>query len=92
MLCLLGELCRKNDNILDEQVAVRGRMLEKWHALVLDGLHVSGLRDALAHQRDDVSIQVGQVPCKAKQSLVRAKRRQGMGLQKKKRNLKSRDF
>ena len=83
MLCLFGELCWKDNNILDEQVAVRGRTLEKWHALFLDGLHVSRLRDALAHQRDDVSIQVGQVPRKAKQGLVRAKRRRGMGLQKK---------
>ena len=83
LLCLFGELCWKDNNILHEQVAVGGWTLEKWHALSLDGLHVSGLRDALAHQRDDVSIQVGQVPCKAKQGLVHAKRRQRMGLQKK---------
>jgi hypothetical protein len=79
LLCLFGELCWKDNNIFHEQVAVRGRTLEKWHALSVDGLHVSGLRDALAHQRDDVSIQMRQVPCKAKQGLGR-----GMGLQKKK--------
>ena len=74
MLCLFGELCWEYDDILDEQIAIRRRALEKWHALALDRLYVSGLRDTLAHQRDDVSVQVGQVPCKAKEGLVDAQK------------------
>jgi hypothetical protein len=63
--CLLRELCREDDIIFDEQVAMRGWTLEKWHALALDGLYEPGLRDALARQRDDVSVQVGKVTCEA---------------------------
>jgi hypothetical protein len=44
---------------------MRGWTLEKWHALALDGLYEPGLRDALARQRDDVSVQVGKVTCEA---------------------------
>ena len=42
---------------------MRGWTLEKWHALALDSLYEPGLRDALAHQRDDVSVQVRKVTC-----------------------------
>ena len=70
MSCLFGEVCREDDIILDEHVAIRGWALETWHALAFDGLHETGLRDALAHQRDDVPVQVGQVTLEAKQGLV----------------------
>lgn len=68
-LRLFGEVCRKDDVILDEEVAVGSWMIEKRHALALDGLHEPGLCDALAHQRDDVSVQVGQVTREAEQGL-----------------------
>ena len=68
--CLFGEMCREDDIILDEQIAIGRRALEKWHALALDSLHEPRLRDTLAHQRDDVSVQVGQITCEAKQGLV----------------------
>ena len=42
-----------------------GRTLEKGHALALDGLYETGLRDALALQRDDASVQVSKVMCEA---------------------------
>jgi hypothetical protein len=61
----LGELRREHDIIFDEQVAMRGRTLEKWHALALDNLYEPGLGDALAHERDDVSVQVSKVTCEA---------------------------
>jgi hypothetical protein len=57
----LGELRREDDIIFDEQVAMRGWTLEKWHALALDGLYEPGLRDALAYERDDVPVQVSKV-------------------------------
>jgi len=57
----MGEMCWEDDIILDEKIAIRGRVLEKRHALALDGLHEPGLRDARAHERDDVSVQMGQV-------------------------------
>jgi hypothetical protein len=63
--CLLGELRREDNIIFDEQIAMRGWTLEKWHALALDSLYEPGLRDALAHQRDDVSVQVSKVMCEA---------------------------
>jgi hypothetical protein len=63
--CLLGELRREDDVIFDEQVAMGGRTLEKGHALALDGLYEPGLCDALAHQRDDASVQVRKVMCEA---------------------------
>jgi len=63
--CLFGELRREDDIIFDEQVAMGGWTLEKWHALALDSLYEPGLRDALAHQRDDVSVQVSKVMCEA---------------------------
>ncbi len=44
---------------------MRGWTLEKWHALAFDGLYEPGLCDALAHQRDDVSVQVCKVMCEA---------------------------
>ena len=46
-------------------------VVEKRHALALDGLHESRLRNALAYQRDDVSIQVGQVTREAEQGLIK---------------------
>ena len=63
--CLFGELCREDDIIFDEQDAMRCWTLEKWHALALDNLYEPGLRDALAHQRNDASVQVSQVTCEA---------------------------
>lgn len=42
-----------------------GWTLEKGHALALDGLYEPGLRDALAHQRDDAPVQVSKVMCEA---------------------------
>ena len=54
--CLFGEFRREDDDIFDEQVAVRGWALEKWHALALDSLYEPGLCYALAHQGDDVSV------------------------------------
>lgn len=44
-------------------------VVEKRHALALDGLHESRLCDALAHQRDDVPVQVGQVTREAEKGL-----------------------
>ena len=44
-------------------------VVEKLHALALNGLHEPGLCDALAHQRDDVPVQVGQVTREAEQGL-----------------------
>ena len=75
--CLFGEMCREDDIILDEQVAIGRRALEKWHALALDSLHEPRLRDTLAHQRDDVSVQVGQITCEAEQGLVIKKTAKG---------------
>lgn len=77
--CLFGELRREDDVILDEQVAVRSWVLEKRHAFVLDGLHETRLRDALSHQWDDVSVQVGQVTREAEQCLDEKKGRGGGG-------------
>ena len=74
--CLFGEMCREDDIILDEQIAIGRRALEKWHALALDSLHEPRLRDTLAHQRDDVSVQVGQITCEAEQGLVIIKKQQ----------------
>lgn len=68
---LFGEVCREDDVILDEEVAVGNWVVEKRHALALDGLHEPRLRNALAHQRDDVSVQVGQVVREAEQGLIR---------------------
>lgn len=62
-------MCWEDDVILDEEVAVGGWVIEKRHALALDGLHEPGLCDALAYQRDYVSVQVGQVTREAEQSL-----------------------
>ena len=60
--CLGRELGRKHNVILDEQVAMSGRTFEMRHALAPDGLYEPGLRDdAIAHERDDVTVQVGQV-------------------------------
>ena len=64
-------MCREDDVILDEEVAVGNWVVEKRHALALDGLHESRLRNALAYQRDDVSIQVGQVTREAEQGLIK---------------------
>jgi hypothetical protein len=61
--CLFGELRREDDIIFDEQVAMRGWTLEKWHTLALDSLYEPGLGDALALQRDNMSIQVSKVTC-----------------------------
>ena len=66
---LFGEMCREDDVILDEEVSMGSWVVEKLHALALDGLHEPGLCDALAHQRDDVSVQVGQVTREAEQGL-----------------------
>jgi len=44
-------------------------MVEKLHALALNGLHEPRLCDALAHKRDNVSVQVGQVTREAEQGL-----------------------
>jgi hypothetical protein len=46
--CLCRELRRKHDDILDKQITERRRVFEMRHALALDGLHESRLRDALA--------------------------------------------
>ena len=69
--CLFGELRREDDVIFDEQVAMRGWTLEKWHALALDSLYEPVLRYSLAHQRNDVSVQVSKITCEAEQSLVK---------------------
>lgn len=50
-------------------------MLEKRHTFALDGLHEPGLRDALADQRDDVSVQVGQGTREAQQGLSGKKKK-----------------
>ena len=63
--CLFGELRREDDIIFHEQVAMRSWTFEKRHTLALDSLYESGLRDALADQRDDVSVQVSKVMCEA---------------------------
>ena len=52
-------------------------MLEKRHTFALDGLHEPGLRDALADQRDDVSVQVGQGTREAEQGLSGKKKEKG---------------
>jgi hypothetical protein len=44
-------------------------VVEKRHAPALDGLHEPRLCDALAHQRDDASVQVGQVTREAELGL-----------------------
>ena len=66
MSCLCRELRRENDVILDKQVTKRRRVLEMRHALALDGLHESGLSDALTLERDDTPIQMSQIPREAK--------------------------
>jgi hypothetical protein len=50
-------------------------VLEKRHTFALDGLHEPGLRDALADQRDDVSVQVGQGTREAQQGLSGKKKK-----------------
>ena len=44
---------------------MRGWTVEKWHSLALDSLYEPRLRDAFAHQRDDVSVQMSKVTCEA---------------------------
>ena len=87
-------MCRDDDVILHEQIAVRSWAFEKRHTLALDGLHVAGLRDAVfAHELDDVSVQVGQVTREAEQGLKRKKekkkkRHEKQGKDKTMRNVK----